>query len=77
MNQHTGDPHYVPMPQTSLPIRRGDWVLIDLWAKEAEGTFGDITWVLGMFRPSNIRMARIDLPALEKLALAAIAPRRA
>ena len=37
----------------------------------------DITWVLGMFRPSNIRMARIDLPAMEKLALAAIAPRRA
>jgi hypothetical protein len=26
---------------------------------------------LGMFRPSNIRMARIDLPALERLALAA------
>ncbi len=28
----------------------------------------DYTWVLGMFRPSNIRMARIDLPALERLA---------
>ncbi|HLC30484.1 MAG TPA: Xaa-Pro peptidase family protein [Dehalococcoidia bacterium] len=45
VNRHTGDPHYVPTAQTSLPIRRGDWVLIDLWAKEAEGTFGDITWV--------------------------------
>jgi hypothetical protein len=31
----------------------------------------DVTWILGMFRPSNIRMARIDLPALERLALAA------
>ena len=30
----------------------------------------DITWVMGMFRPSHIRMARIDLPALERLALA-------
>jgi hypothetical protein len=29
----------------------------------------DITWVIGMFRPSNIMMARIDLPALERLAL--------
>ncbi len=28
----------------------------------------DYTWILGMLRPSNIRMARIDLPALEKLA---------
>ena len=45
VNQHSGDPHYAPTPQTSLSIRRGDWVLIDLWAKEAEGTFGDITWV--------------------------------
>ena len=25
----------------------------------------DYTWILGMFRPSNIRMARIDLRALE------------
>jgi hypothetical protein len=30
----------------------------------------DITWAIGMFRPSNIRMARIDLPALERLAVA-------
>jgi hypothetical protein len=29
----------------------------------------DYTWILGMFRPSRIRMARISLPALEKLAL--------
>jgi hypothetical protein len=31
----------------------------------------DITWALEMFRPSDIRMARIDLPALERLGLAA------
>jgi len=36
----------------------------------------DITWVLGMFRPSNIRMARIDLPALERLTIARSAIRR-
>ena len=34
----------------------------------------DITWVMGMFRPSHIRMARIDLPALERLALATPPP---
>ena len=31
----------------------------------------DYTWLLGMLRPSNIRMARIDLPALEQLAVRA------
>jgi hypothetical protein len=33
----------------------------------------DYTWVLGMFRPSNIRMARLDLAALERLALRSLA----
>lgn len=28
----------------------------------------DYTWVLGMFRPTDIKMARISLPALERLA---------
>jgi hypothetical protein len=31
----------------------------------------DYTWILGMFRPSDIRMARISLPALERKAIAA------
>jgi hypothetical protein len=30
----------------------------------------DYTWVLGMFRPTNIRMAKIHLPSLEALAQA-------
>ena len=30
----------------------------------------DYTWILGMFRASHIRIARIDLPALERLAVA-------
>jgi len=30
----------------------------------------DHTWVLGMFRPTDIKMARISLPALEHLAMA-------
>jgi hypothetical protein len=30
----------------------------------------DWTWIVGMFRPTNIRIARINLPALERLALA-------
>jgi len=37
----------------------------------------DITWVLGMFRPTHIRMARISLPALEALAQRVASPERA
>ena len=47
VNAHASDPHYEPASKGSSPIRNGDWVLIDLWAKElAEGSvFADITWV--------------------------------
>ena len=33
VNAHASDPHYEPMAQGSWPIRPGDVVLIDLWAK--------------------------------------------
>ncbi len=47
VNAHSGDPHYEPAQQRSAPIRRGDFVLIDLWAKLAEprAVYYDITWV--------------------------------
>jgi Xaa-Pro dipeptidase len=47
VNAHSGDPHYEPKPESSAPIRRGDWVLIDLWARIPgdENIFSDITWV--------------------------------
>ena len=40
-------PHYEPPPEGSSTIKVGDWVLIDLWAKEAAGNsvYADITWV--------------------------------
>ena len=46
VNEHAADPHYEPTPETSLPVRRGDLLLIDLWAKELdpESIYGDITW---------------------------------
>jgi Xaa-Pro aminopeptidase len=45
-NAHAADPHYSPTEHGSSPIRRGDLVLIDLWAKNtAPGSmYGDITW---------------------------------
>src|SRR5581483_8547643 len=30
---HSGDPHFDTSPATDMHIRRGDFVLIDLWAK--------------------------------------------
>lgn len=47
VNGHAGDPHYVPSDATPTPIRKGDMVLIDLWAKELgpDDPYADITWV--------------------------------
>ena len=47
VNGHAADPHYVPSARTPTPIRRGDLLLIDLWAKEpgASDPYADITWV--------------------------------
>jgi Xaa-Pro aminopeptidase len=44
---HSGDPHYSPSAERPTVIRRGDWVLIDLWARKPgeENIFSDITWV--------------------------------
>ncbi len=47
VNGHAANPHYFPRPETDTPIRRGDLVLIDLWARQPhdDAIYGDITWV--------------------------------
>lgn len=46
VNAHSADPHYQPGAESSSPIRRGDFLLIDLWAKEKQpgSVYADITW---------------------------------
>jgi Xaa-Pro aminopeptidase len=46
VNAHAGDPHYEPNAATSAPIRAGDFVLIDMWAKldKPSSVYYDITW---------------------------------
>ncbi len=47
VNGHAADPHYTPGPEGSSPIARGDWLLIDVWAKQPgseDNVFADITW---------------------------------
>jgi Xaa-Pro aminopeptidase len=47
VNAHAGDPHYEPSERTAAPIRPGDLVLIDLWARGTgpRDVYADITWV--------------------------------
>ncbi len=46
VNAHSGDPHYAPSPASDAPIRAGDFVLIDLWAKldKPRAVYSDLTW---------------------------------
>ena len=34
VNAHSADPHYEPKKEGSSPIRKGDFILIDLWCKK-------------------------------------------
>jgi len=44
---NASNPHYTPTPKKFSKIRRGDLVLIDMWAKmdDPEGVYADITWM--------------------------------
>lgn len=59
VNSNSGDPHYSPRPSRARPIRDGDFVLIDLWAKlnTPDGVYYDITWTgfCGSTPPDPIR----------------------
>lgn len=46
VNEHAADPHYQPAPDRTSPIEKGDFLLIDLWAKEekSRSVYADITW---------------------------------
>ena len=44
---HSGNPHFDTSPETDTPIREGDFVLIDLWAKmdKPRAVYSDLTRV--------------------------------
>jgi Xaa-Pro aminopeptidase len=46
-NAHGADPHFEVSEKNPAEIKRGDWILIDLWARRPgdENIFSDITWV--------------------------------
>jgi len=47
VNEHSADPHFEPLKEGSSVIKRGDFVLIDLWCKKnhPRAVYGDITRV--------------------------------
>lgn len=46
VNGHAGNPHYEPSRGTDTPIKPGDFVLLDMWAKldQPDAAYYDITW---------------------------------
>jgi Xaa-Pro dipeptidase len=47
VNANAANPHYSTAEENDTPVRRGDLVLIDLFAKESapESVYGDLTWM--------------------------------
>ncbi len=46
VNEHPSDPHFEPTRENSYVIKKGDTLLIDLWARRNDdtGIYYDITW---------------------------------
>lgn len=58
---HSGDPHFETAPETDTPIREGDFVLIDSWAKidHPRGVYSDLTRVGFVGREVPARHAEV------------------
>ncbi|MGI8546554.1 MAG: M24 family metallopeptidase [Gemmatimonadaceae bacterium] len=49
---NAANPHYEPSAEQSALINEGDILLIDLWAREADGVYADQTWMGSLGEPS-------------------------
>ncbi|HJQ11543.1 MAG TPA: Xaa-Pro peptidase family protein [Gemmatimonadaceae bacterium] len=50
---NAANPHYEPTAEQSATIKRGDVLLVDLWAKEKDGVFADQTWMASLGEPTE------------------------
>ncbi|HKN58019.1 MAG TPA: Xaa-Pro peptidase family protein, partial [Gemmatimonadaceae bacterium] len=50
---NAANPHYEPTAEKSATIKRGDILLVDLWAREKAGVFADQTWMGSLGQPSE------------------------
>jgi Xaa-Pro aminopeptidase len=46
INAHSADPHYAPNLQDNLPMKKDDFLLVDMWSKRRSphAVYDDITW---------------------------------
>jgi Xaa-Pro dipeptidase len=46
INAHSADPHYAPNAADNLPMKKGDFLLVDMWSKQKlpHAVYDDITW---------------------------------
>jgi Xaa-Pro dipeptidase len=74
VNAHAADPHYGPRRDADTPIRPGDLLLIDQFAREdaADAIYADITWMafLGSDVPQRIRQVFDTVRAARDAAVA-------
>ena len=61
VNRNSGNPHYEPHATGSAPIRVGDFVLLDVWAKQNQpgAVYYDITWTGIVGEPPSDRQRQI------------------
>ncbi|HYM10558.1 MAG TPA: Xaa-Pro peptidase family protein [Bryobacterales bacterium] len=61
VNANSGNPHYEPSAGVTSPIRRGDFVLLDMWAKldRPGSVYYDITWTASVGAPPSPAIQRI------------------
>jgi Xaa-Pro dipeptidase len=61
VNANSGNPHYDPRPERSKPIREGDFVLLDVWAKKniPGAVYYDITWTGFVGKAPSDRMREV------------------
>jgi Xaa-Pro aminopeptidase len=61
VNANASNPHYAPTAKAFSPIRKGDVILLDLWAKSPspKAVFADITWMgyAGRNVPDKVQQA--------------------
>ncbi|HYS69936.1 MAG TPA: Xaa-Pro peptidase family protein [Gemmatimonadaceae bacterium] len=50
---NAANPHYEPTAEKAATIKRGDILLIDLWAREKNGVFADQTWMGSLGQPTE------------------------
>jgi len=61
VNRNSSNPHYQPTARLHLPIRRNDFVLLDIWAKQKlpHAVYYDITWTGFVGRETTPRHRQI------------------